>query len=109
MIGGPNSPIGNFSFIMTAETQMGYICGLIRLIASGEAPSLSPRSTVVDAFYRDLNRQMTKTIWASGCRNWYMNKRDEIASWPWTFEHFQSMLASPDLADFDIADHASAA
>ncbi len=109
MIGGPNSPIGNFSFIMTAETQMSYICGLIRLIASGEAPSLSPKSGVVDAFYHELNGQMAHTIWASGCRNWYMNKHGEIASWPWTFEHFQAMLAAPDLADFDVAYHVSPA
>jgi hypothetical protein len=32
-----------------------------------------------------------------------MNRRGEIASWPWTFEHFQTMLAMPDLSDFDLS------
>lgn len=103
MIGGPNSPIGNFSFIMTAETQMGYIAQLIRRIASGEARALSPKREVVDSFYEALNAQMGQTVWASGCRNWYMNRQGEIASWPWTFEHFQAMLAMPDLSDFELS------
>lgn len=104
MIGGPNSPIGNFSFIMTAETQMGYIAQLIERIASGEAPLLAPKPKVVDDFYASIASQMGNTIWASGCRNWYMNKQGEIASWPWTFERFRMMLTAPDLEDFVISD-----
>lgn len=95
MIGGPNSPIGNFSFIMTAETQMQYIAGLVELLASGQHQSLAPRTESVDEFYASLDARMAETIWASGCRNWYMDKNGRIASWPWTFDEFQKMLACP--------------
>ncbi|MGC4250946.1 MAG: NAD(P)/FAD-dependent oxidoreductase [Sphingobium sp.] len=102
MIGGPNSPIGNFSFIMTAETQMNYIAGLVEMIASGQADAVMPKGAAMESFYEAVNAQMAKTIWATGCRNWYMNKKGEIASWPWTFEHFQNMMAHPQPEDFDL-------
>jgi cation diffusion facilitator CzcD-associated flavoprotein CzcO len=103
MIGGPSSPIGNFSFLMTAETQMGYILGLIDVLAKGKIRELAPTRAAVDRLYDAIAMQMPKTIWASGCRSWYMDKNGLISSWPWTYEHFAETLREPDLSDFDVA------
>lgn len=100
MIGGPSSPIGNFSFLMTAETQMGYILGLIDLLSQGDIKELSPTHAAVKKLYEAIAGQMPKTIWASGCQSWYMDKNGLISAWPWSYEHFAEVLRQPDLADF---------
>ena len=64
-LGGPNSPIGNFSYLLTAETQFGYIEKLIALIRDGVLSEVNPKPNVTDVFNQALRRAMPDTIWAS--------------------------------------------
>jgi cyclohexanone monooxygenase len=100
-LGGPNSPIGNFSYLLTAETQLGYIEQLISLISTGALKEVTPKADVTTAFNDELKQSMAKTVWASGCQSWYFDKHGNVASWPWTFERFEQAMTAPDLADFE--------
>lgn len=104
-VGGPNSPIGNFSFLMTAEAQVGFIAGLSRLVADGAAPRLvEPREDVTEAWNARLEAAMPATVWAAGgCSSWYFDRSGKVASWPWTYEDFTASLARPDPAEFRVA------
>jgi cation diffusion facilitator CzcD-associated flavoprotein CzcO len=108
MIGGPNSPIGNFSFLLTAEHQCGYAVNLIRVLASGAATEIVPKEEVVRSFNEAIRRQMPVTVWASGCQNWYMDRNGTIASWPWTWERFEDAMSALNLDDYDITRRADA-
>jgi cation diffusion facilitator CzcD-associated flavoprotein CzcO len=99
-IGGPNSPIGNFSFLLTAETQFAYIEKLIDLIRKGTMSEIHPKVDVTTTFREKLNRAMPGTLWASGCQSWYFDRFGNIGSWPWTFERFEEELSKPALEDF---------
>ena len=99
MIGGPNSPIGNYSWMMTAENQLGYIIQLIGEARAGGA--LAPRPEATEAFNAAIASQITKTIWASGCRSWYIDAKGRVASWPWTYEKFLADMSRPVLEDFE--------
>lgn len=101
MIGGPNSPIGNFSFLMTAENQCGYAVSLIELLAGGEVKTVAPKFSAMKAFNAAVKDQMLETVWNSGCRSWYMDKNGNISSWPWTYEYFEEVMKTPKLEDFD--------
>lgn len=101
MIGGPNSPIGNFSFLMTAEKQCEYAVSLIQLLAAGEIKALSPTVSAMEAFNAAVQEEMRETVWTSGCRSWYMDKNGNISSWPWTYEHFEEVMTAPRLEDFE--------
>lgn len=99
-VGGPNSPIGNFSYLLTAETQFGYIEKLINLLRDGLVSEVNPKSEITEQFNQSLRNAMPDTVWASGCQSWYFDRFGNLASWPWTFAKFEEQLATPELADF---------
>ncbi len=102
MLGGPNSPIGNFSWLQTTETQFGYALQLIRRLQAGDIFEISPKPAASQAFNQALRDQLPQTIWASGCNSWYMDAKGRVASWPWTFEKFVADLRSPAWDDFEL-------
>ena len=100
-VGGPNSPIGNFSFLLTAETQLGYIMGLLDRIAGDGCSRVEPRADATEAFNRKIEGAMHDTIWVTGgCTSWYFDRNGKVASWPWTYERFEAELRRPDPAEY---------
>ncbi|MES1991218.1 MAG: NAD(P)/FAD-dependent oxidoreductase [Pseudomonadota bacterium] len=102
MIGGPNSPVGNFSWLQTAEYQFGYALKLIKLIRDGNARELSPTHEALRNFNDAVKAKMPDTVWASGCKSWYIDKKGHVASWPWTFAKFKLDMLEPVLEDYEI-------
>jgi cation diffusion facilitator CzcD-associated flavoprotein CzcO len=103
MLGGPNSPIGNFSWLMTSENQLNYAMRLIDYLRSGNVTEIAPKPSAVRAFNDAVKAKMPDTIWATGCNSWYIDKNGNVASWPWTYEKFESDMREPILDDFEIA------
>ena len=103
MLGGPHSPIGNFSFLMTIERQLNYVLQLVRLLQSGKAREISPRTEPTEAYNAALREKVAGSIWASGCRSWYIDAKGNVASYPWSFERFEHDMRAPLLADFELA------
>lgn len=99
-LGGPNSPIGNFSYLLTAETQFAYVEKLISLIRHGKLKEVNPKSGITQEFNTNLKKEMKGTVWVSGCQSWYFDHFGNVASWPWTFDKFEQELSEPDLSDF---------
>lgn len=103
-LGGPNSPIGNFSYLMTAERQFSYIEKLIGLLRDGKLEEVTPKADVTAAFNQAIKDAMPQTVWASGgCQSWYYDRFGNVASWPWTFAKFEEDLSAPALQDFEAA------
>jgi len=102
MLGGPNSPIGNFSFIMTAELQMDFILQLVKRLQTGEAQAISASLAPMKDYNRTLKEKMSGSIWASGCRSWYIDQRGNVASYPWAYEKFQHDMNAPTMEHFEV-------
>ncbi|MDI1297224.1 MAG: NAD(P)/FAD-dependent oxidoreductase, partial [bacterium] len=102
MIGGPGSPIGNFSFLLTAETQMGYIMQLIAMIVAREANAIDVKRSAQEAFNVARLERMKDTVWESGCTTWYRDKNGNVPFWPWNFTKFTSDMAQPDFDHYQI-------
>jgi cation diffusion facilitator CzcD-associated flavoprotein CzcO len=102
MLNGPNGPVGNFSLIEVAELQFAYFAQLIDLLRSGQAEALSPTVESTNAFEDRRVEQAKKTVWATGCRSWYLDDRGVPAAWPWTFQEFREVMAQPDLTHYRI-------
>lgn len=84
---GPNSGLAHNSQIFMIEAQANLVLSCLR--ACGTAP-VEVRSDVEEAFDRDLQKRLAKTVWqAGGCRNWYQDGsgRNTI-SWPGTSLEF---------------------
>jgi cation diffusion facilitator CzcD-associated flavoprotein CzcO len=95
MLNGPNGPVGNFSLIEVAELQFGYIMQLIEELRSGACREISARQDAADAFEATRVEATRGTIWATGCRSWYLDDRGVPASWPFSFARFRAEMAAP--------------
>jgi cation diffusion facilitator CzcD-associated flavoprotein CzcO len=105
---GPHSPIGNQSICTVSETQMDFALGLIDTWRRGEADAMHPSMEATERFNAELRAATPATIWASGCKSWYIGKDGAPHPWPWTPESHREMLAEPRLEEWEFA-HAPAA
>src|SRR5205085_12156448 len=73
MLNGPNGPVGNFPLIEVAELQMGYVLQLAEAVRSGRCGEVSPSHEAMARFDAERRTAAAKTIWASGCKSWYLD------------------------------------
>ena len=85
MLNGPNSPVGNFSLIRTAEMQFDYMMQLVEKVRSGEFSNIMPTQEAATRFEDERTEAAKKTVWASGCSSWYLDDRGIPAAWPFAF------------------------
>ncbi len=102
MLNGPNGPVGNFSLIEVAELQIAYVLALIDEIRMGRCTEISPSATATERFDVERIEAAKKTVWASGCRSWYLDDRGIPAAWPFTFDRFRDEMAAPNLHDYEL-------
>lgn len=109
MLLGPQSPIGNFSAISVAETQVKYLMHLIEEIRSGRCDLINPKQEITEVLDRKITEGMSKTVWVSGCNSWYLDDKGKTTMWPWTFERFRAELKRPQLDEFRMTQKSSKA
>ncbi|HVA02288.1 MAG TPA: NAD(P)/FAD-dependent oxidoreductase [Acidimicrobiales bacterium] len=95
MLNGPNGPVGNFSLVEVAELQVGYILQLVERLRSGQCREISATQAALDEFEVARVEAAKKTVWATGCRSWYLDDRGVPAAWPWHFDRFRSAMSAP--------------
>ncbi|MBP0589866.1 NAD(P)/FAD-dependent oxidoreductase [Paraburkholderia sp. LEh10] len=83
MMVGPNTALGHNSMIYMIESQVQYIADCLRELQRRGARTMNLRSDVQRAFNDDLQRQMQRSVWASGCHSWYQTRSGKVtAIWP---------------------------
>ncbi len=102
MLNGPNGPVGNFSLIQVAELQLDYILRLIEPIRAGTCDHVSATHEALAAFEAARVEAARRTVWATGCRSWYLDDRGVPAAWPWPFTRFREEMAAPRLDAYDM-------
>ena len=103
MLNGPNGPVGNFSLIRIAESQVAYILQLLEQIRAGKCREISVSASASERFEAERGAAAKKSIWATGCRSWYLDKNGVPASWPWTPTRFFKEMQAPQLAAYELA------
>ncbi|HEY1829366.1 MAG TPA: NAD(P)/FAD-dependent oxidoreductase [Acidimicrobiales bacterium] len=102
MLNGPNGPVGNFPLIEVAELQFGYVMQLIDGLARGEWSEVSPQAHATVQRESQRVEAAKSTIWATGCRSWYLDDEGIPAAWPWSFAQFGEEMSAPVLAEYDL-------
>jgi cation diffusion facilitator CzcD-associated flavoprotein CzcO len=83
MLVGPNTGLGHSSMIFMIESQIEYVAQALRALRQGKTRSLDLRPEVEAAYNEGLRRRLARTVWASGCRSWYLNASGRnTALWP---------------------------
>ena len=102
MLNGPNGPVGNFSLIEIAERQMEYIGQLIELVHEGRCREVSASWDALDRFEAERVEAAKKTIWATGCKSWYLDAEGVPASWPFSHKRFNEEMSRPRIEDYEL-------
>lgn len=103
MLNGPNGPVGNFSLIEVAELQFGYILQLIERLRTNQCREISATAEAMERHEALRTEAAGHTVWATGCRSWYLDDRGVPAVWPWPFRKFREAMAAPDPDAYDFA------
>ncbi len=69
---GPNTGLGHNSLIYMIEAQVHYVLEALNAIDREGATSIDVSAAAQGAFNAGLQRRMQRTVWASGCKSWYM-------------------------------------
>jgi cation diffusion facilitator CzcD-associated flavoprotein CzcO len=108
LLNGPTGPVGNFSLIDIAELQWAYIDQLIDLVRSGKAASVEPTMAALENYEARRGERAKRTVFASGCNSWYLDKHGVPQVWPWSYGTFLEAMAAPRFDDYLLREQAAA-
>lgn len=73
---GPNTGLGHNSQITMMEAQANYVMRYVELLEkAGENAFLDLKPEVQQNYNRFIDEHFKKTVWASGCDSWYLNRK----------------------------------
>jgi cation diffusion facilitator CzcD-associated flavoprotein CzcO len=103
LLNGPTGPVGNFSLIDIAEKQWAYIDQLIDLVRAGRCKAVAPSMAALEDYEARRTEAAKRTVFASGCKSWYLDAAGVPQVWPWSYAHFVEVMARPRLEDYELA------
>ncbi len=103
LFNGPTGPVGNFSLIDIAEHQWRYFDQLIDLVRAGKCKAFAPSEAALVDYEARRNERAKKTVFASGCHSWYLDKNGVPQVWPWSWDHFTEVMSAPKIEDYVLA------
>lgn len=101
---GPNTGLGHSSMIFMIEAQITLVLRLLDALASRRARAVEVRAEAETAFNAELQARLRETIWASGCRSWYLNDDGSNSTlWPDFTFRFRARTRAVRPGDWDFA------
>jgi len=71
------------------------------LLRAGRVTAAAPRRDVTERFNAEMREALPRTVWATGCRSWYLGADGRPELWPWSPKRHREMLREPVLAEFE--------
>jgi cation diffusion facilitator CzcD-associated flavoprotein CzcO len=87
---GPNTVLGHNSMIFMLEAQARYAVQGVKMVRERNLRSLEVRADVEEDFQHELRRKLGGTVWATGCKSWYLAEDgSNPVLWPgFTFDYW---------------------
>jgi hypothetical protein len=102
MLYGPNTNLGSNSIIFMLEAQIAYVHGLLRAMRRRGLAWLDVRSDVQRDFNQWVETASRRTVWETGCHNWYTTATGRNTNnWPTFPYRYRRLLRRVDLADHE--------
>ena len=99
---GPNTNLGHNSILLMLEAQVGWVVQAVRALRDGRARWLDVRRELADAFDAWVQERMRGTVFAGGCRSWYLTESGRnTQNWPASTLTFRRRLRRLELGDFE--------
>ncbi|GAA0942171.1 NAD(P)/FAD-dependent oxidoreductase [Actinocorallia libanotica] len=95
---GPNTNLGHNSIVYMLESQFRYILGCLQT-----GGVLEVKKETQNAFNKDLQERMRRTVWNAGCDSWYQTEDGkQVTNWPGFTFAYRRATRRPDLRDFTV-------
>jgi cation diffusion facilitator CzcD-associated flavoprotein CzcO len=80
---GPNTGLGHNSMVIMIEAQIAYVMSALRTMRSRGITELDLKPEAESAFTEAIARRTEHTVWASGCKSWYLDEHGRNTTlWP---------------------------
>lgn len=101
---GANTALGHSSMVFVIESQIAYVLDAIATMRVNRYAAVEPRRDAQDAWNRDLQRRMRRTVWSTGgCASWYLDAHGRNTTlWPRATFTFRSLLSRFDVDAYDV-------
>lgn len=87
---GPNTNGGSGSVVNTIECGVGHLLAALREMERAGASRIEISRAAAEDFDRELRAALARTVWQSGCHNWYVDENgNDPNNWPWTWSAFR--------------------
>jgi cation diffusion facilitator CzcD-associated flavoprotein CzcO len=91
---GPNTNGGSGSVVNTIECGLGHVLAALEAMERGGAERIEVRREAAEDFDRELRVALAKTVWQSGCANWYVDEQgNDPNNWPWLWRTYRRRTA----------------
>jgi cation diffusion facilitator CzcD-associated flavoprotein CzcO len=103
--GATAAGLGNSSMILMIESQLNYMADFVRqLDVLGGRVALEARPGAVDAWNREVQGRMKRTVWnVGGCESWYLDANGvNTTIWPGTTTEFRRATRRVELAEYEV-------
>lgn len=97
---GPNTNLGHNSILFMLECQFGYVLQCVERMARLGLRSLEVKPGAMAGYNRGLQKELTGTVWATGCGNWYGEGKHITANWPGSTVRYWRETCRADFRDF---------
>jgi len=87
---GPNTNGGSGSVVNTLECGIGHVLAALDEMERAEASRIEVSRAAATEFDRELRAALAKTVWQSGCSNWYVDENgNDPNNWPWVWSAYR--------------------
>jgi cation diffusion facilitator CzcD-associated flavoprotein CzcO len=91
---GPNTNGGTGSVVNTLECGIDHVLAALREMERAGASRIEVHGEAAESFDRELRTALEKTVWHSGCSNWYVDENgNDPSQWPWTWSTYRRRTA----------------
>jgi len=87
---GPNTNGGTGSVVNTLECGIGHVLAALLEMERSQASRIEVEPEAAEGFDRELRAALAKTVWHSGCTNWYVDENgNDPSNWPWVWRTYR--------------------
>lgn len=99
---GPNTNLGHNSIIYMLESQYPYVLAGLQQLARG-VRYLDVRAPVQQAWNRQVQHDIQRSVWEQGCSSWYKNAAGKHTNnWSGFTFSYRQHTRQPDWSDYDL-------
>ncbi len=83
MLVGPNTGLGHNSMVFMIESQVAYVMDALKTMRKQKLRAVDVKPDTQVTFNKGIQGQLSKTVWTSGCKSWYVDANGKNTTlWP---------------------------